>query len=735
MEIKDWLKDSTELGTDIWKGKYQNGNETLDEWFDRVSGGNQDIKQMIIDKKFLFAGRILANRGLNKEGRKVTYSNCYVIPKVEDSLESIFDTAKYLARTFSYGGGAGIDISKLRPNGAVVHNAARTTSGAVSFMDLYSLTTELIGQKGRRGALMISMDVSHPDIEEFIDIKTDLYKITKANISVKINNEFMKAVEENKKYMCRFTVENTGEVIEKEIDAKNIFMKLCKNNWDYGEPGILYWDRIENWNLMSADENFKYDGVNPCAEEPLPAGGSCLLGSLNLSEFVKNEFTKESYFDFKDFANCVRKAIIGLDEVLDEGLPLHPLQIQRDTVGDLRQIGLGVMGIGECMMKLGVRYGSQESANILSSIGYWLSRASVETSLQLAKENGPFPSCNKEKLIESEYLKTITAGNPDLLEGIRKYGLRHSQLLTTAPTGSLSTMLGITGGIEPIFSFKYSRKTESLHGEDVYYSVTTPIIVKAEESIANGIYDKSILVTAHDLDPKERINMQAIWQQYIDASISSTVNLPKTATVEDVYDVYMEAWKQGCKGVTVFREGCKRMGVLTTDNKEEEREEISIPVTDTSIENCIARGLKIQTGCGSLWVSAYFHKETHQLCHIFLNKGSQGGCNSFMVGLSRLISLCGKKGATLEEIVDQLQSTIKCPSYVCASMTKKGISKGTSCPSAIGHALLQLAKQDGLTTEEKSKKEVINPCPVCGEELSFTNGCNSCPGCGWTKCD
>ena len=173
MEIKDWLKDSTELGTDIWKGKYQNGNETLDEWFDRVSGGNQDIKQMIIDKKFLFAGRILANSGLNKEGSNVTYSNCYVIPKVEDSLESIFDTAKYLARTFSYGGGAGIDISKLRPNGAVVHNAARTTSGAVSFMDLYSLTTELIGQRGRRGALMISMDISHPEIEEFIDIKND----------------------------------------------------------------------------------------------------------------------------------------------------------------------------------------------------------------------------------------------------------------------------------------------------------------------------------------------------------------------------------------------------------------------------------------------------------------------------------------------------------------------------------------------------------------------------------
>ena len=227
-EKNAWEMD--ELQKNIWESKYQYNNETFDEWVDRVSGGNKKIAGLIREKKFLFAGRILANRGLHKYGVKVTYSNCYVLEPPKDNLESIFDTAKYLARTFSYGGGVGIDISKLRPNGAIVNNSAKTTTGAVSFMDLYSMTTGTIGQRGRRGALMISMDISHPDIEEFIDIKTDLERVTKANISVRINDEFMKAVEDRKTYICKFIVESTGQVIEKEVDAYKLFMKLIKNN-------------------------------------------------------------------------------------------------------------------------------------------------------------------------------------------------------------------------------------------------------------------------------------------------------------------------------------------------------------------------------------------------------------------------------------------------------------------------------------------------------------------------
>lgn len=266
MTVQEWLGTDNQLGIDIWEKKYRYNEETFDEWLDRVSGGNEDVKQAIIEKKFLFGGRILSNRGLQKLGKKITYSNCYVIGEPRrDSIESIYDCAKQLARTYSYGGGCGVDIGKLAPRGAKVNNAARETSGAVSFMDLYNLTTELIGQNGRRGALMISIPCDHPDLEEFINIKSDLNKITKANISIRITDEFMEAVKNDSPYKLHFTREETGEVIEKEVKAKEIFHKICEMNWDYAEPGMLFWDRIENWNLLSEDKEFSYAGVNPCA--------------------------------------------------------------------------------------------------------------------------------------------------------------------------------------------------------------------------------------------------------------------------------------------------------------------------------------------------------------------------------------------------------------------------------------------------------------------------------------
>ena len=263
MTVQEWLGDN-QLGIDIWTKKYRYNNETFDEWLDRVSGGDEDVRRLIEEKKFLFGGRILANRGLQNTGEKVTYSNCYV-RSVEDSIESIFDCAKKLARTFSYGGGCGVDIGKLAPRGAKVHNAAKETTGAVSFMDLYSLVTGLIGQNNRRGALMISIPCDHPDLEEFIDVKTDLDRVTKANISVRITDDFMRAVKNREKYMLSFTREATGETITKKVDAYEIFKKLCVNNWDYAEPGMLFWDRIENWNLLSEDDDFHYAGVNPLA--------------------------------------------------------------------------------------------------------------------------------------------------------------------------------------------------------------------------------------------------------------------------------------------------------------------------------------------------------------------------------------------------------------------------------------------------------------------------------------
>ena len=569
-EIRHSKWDMDELQKSIWKNKYQYNDETFNQWIERISGGNPKIAKLIRERKFLFAGRILANRGLNKDGIKVTYSNCYVLKPPEDNLESIFDTAKNLARTFSYGGGVGIDISKLRPNGSIVHNAAKTTSGAVSFMDLYSMTTGLIGQKGRRGALMISMDISHPDIEEFIDVKTDLDKVTKANISVKINNEFMRAVKNKEKYTCRFLVESSGQEICKEVDAYKLFMKLAKNNWDYAEPGMLFWDNIKKCHLLSEDREFKYDGVNPCAEEPLPAGGSCLLGSMNLSEFVVEPFTPNAIFDMAKFKACVEECIQGLNEVLDEGLNLHPLEEQRKSVKEYRQIGLGVMGIADMLIKLNIRYGSKESIELCSRISRQMLNSAVKKSALIAKEKGAYSRYNKEAVFASPFF--INNVDEDVKEIVGKYGLRNSQILTIPPTGSISTMLGISGGIEPIFNLSYTRKTETLHDKDVYYKVYTPIV--KEYMNLNDITDEKdlpdIFVTAMSLNPKERIAMQKAWQDYIDASISSTINLPYEATVEDVCNIYMDAWENKLKGITIYREGCKRSGVLLNDKPKKE---------------------------------------------------------------------------------------------------------------------------------------------------------------------
>lgn len=568
---KPW--DMDELQKSIWKNKYRYNKENFDEWINRISAKNTRIGKLIRQKKFLFAGRILANRGLYKDGLKVTYSNCYVLEPPKDNLEDIFDTAKKLARTFSYGGGVGIDISKLRPRGAKVNNSAKNTTGAVSFMELYSMTTGLIGQRGRRGALMISMEVSHPDIEDFIDIKTDLTKITKANISVRINDEFMKAVENNETYRCEFIVEGNNEHVIKEVDAKKLFMKLCKNNWDYAEPGILFWDNIKKHHLMSEDKEFAYSGVNPCAEEPLPSGGSCLLGSINLAEFVIQPFGTSATFDSNKFKACVRESVIALNQVLDEGLDLHPLQEQKISVDKYRQIGLGVMGIGDMLIKMNMRYGSDKSIDLCKFIARTMLNEAVKQSSLLAKEYGPFKEYKKEAILKSKFFNDNI--DDDIKELVKLYGLRNSQLLTIPPTGSISTMLGISGGIEPIFNISYIRKTESLHDEDVYYKVYTPI-VKEYMDLKNITDEKDlpdIFVTAMNLDYEDRIKMQQAWQQYIDASISSTINLPYETTVEDVYEIYIEAWKHNLKGITIFRDGCKRSGVLINEKPKDEKEE------------------------------------------------------------------------------------------------------------------------------------------------------------------
>lgn len=751
MTIQEWLGADNELGIDIWHKKYQHNGESFDDWVERVSNGNQAVKHLILDKKFLFGGRILANRGIQKADpeAKTTYSNCYVLEAPYDNLESIFDCAKNLARTYSYGGGVGIDISKLAPRGSKVRNAAKESSGAVSFMDLYSMVTGLIAQSGRRGALMISMDCDHPDIEEFIDIKKDLDKVTKANISIKVTDEFMEAAVENRPFRLSFVREETGEEVEKIVNARDIMMKLAYNNWDMGEPGILFWDRIKNWNILSEYENFEYAGVNPCAEEPLPAGGSCLLGSLNLAEFV----TETGDFDFDALADAVFTATVALNEVLDEGLFLHPLKIQQDSVRDWRQMGLGVFGIADMLIKMGVRYGSQESIDLCNAISENILNYSMMASATLAAQNHrSFPMYDVYKTRQSEFYKQNVWGVTD--DAIRNNGLYNSQLLTIAPTGTLSTMLGVSGGIEPIFANSYTRKTESLHGEDHYYKVYTPIV--ADYMSRYGIEREEDLpeffITAKDLDYKDRISMQSAWQKNIDASISSTVNLPYESTPEDVFNIYAEAWRAGLKGITVFRDGCRRASILSTGSpKDEPAEEKSTALARgeiiTANDNVVGKKRKLTTGCGSLHATAFFDAQTGDLMETYLSKGSSGGCNNYMIGLSRMISLAARAGCNIHDIIDQLNSTGVCPSYAVRKATKHDTSKGSCCPMAVGNALLDMWEEMQAELEAGARQDIKTKaedpiadntggakCPECGEPLIHEGGCDICKACGWSKC-
>lgn len=759
MNVEQWLGQDNNLGIDIWQRKYRNSNETFDEWLDRVSGGKKAVAELIKSKRFLFGGRILSNRGI--KDTKVTYSNCYVVAAPDDNIESIYESRKKLAKTYSVGGGCGIDLSKLAPAGAKVNNQAKQTTGAVSFMQGYSQTTEEIGQHGRRGALMISLDCHHPDLLDFIDIKAKPDSVTKANISVRVTDDFMQAVENDDDWTMMFDRPETGEHIEKTIKARDIFNKLCLNNWNWAEPGILFWDRISKYNMLEKNTEFEYAGVNPCAEEPLPAGGSCLLGSINLAEFVDND---THHFMWDEFYDTVHIAVYALNDVLDEGLLLHPLQEQRDSVRDWRQIGLGVMGVADMLIKMHLRYDSEEAIEHCRDISRALADHAMCTSAMLArKHNAPYPMYSTNTL-DSQFVKN----NADSItvNAIEKYGLYNSQLLTVAPTGTLSTMLGISGGIEPIFAKSYKRKTESLHDKTTYYDVLTPIYQRYADEHGLTIEDEfpSWFVDSSEINFVQRVKMQEAWQLGIDASISSTVNLPKSATVDDVATIYMQAWKHGLKGITIYRSGCMREGVLVVDNNDNADGANTADVTTDvlprgAIIDCaydlIGKKRKLQTGCGSLHVLAFFDPVDGSLQEVYFNKGSTGGCANFMTGLSRMVSLLCRAGVDITTIKDQLDSTGVCPSYATRRATHHDTSTGSCCPMAIGNALVDMwhEMQEEINDDEDDVVDAINAntpmpseqqanndsnntakCPECGNELVFEGGCNVCKNCGWSKC-
>lgn len=483
-------------------------------------------------------------------------------------------------------------------------------------------------------------------------------------------------------------------------------------------------------------------------EQPLPKDGACCLGSINLSEFVTNSFEEQATFDYTDFKKAIKIGIKTLDILIDENSERHALEAQKQTSLDYRNIGLGVMGYATMLLKMGIRYGSTEAKELTRNLFQFMFREAVVSSNEIAQESGTFPKYTDEVWDSEIMRKHFTDAE---IEEFKIYGIRNCSLLSVAPCGTISTMISVSGGAEPEFAFKYTRRTEGLHGKEVSYDIYAPIAQEYMDK-HNTTELPDYFVSSHEINWKDRVEVQAIMQESVDTAISSTVNLPKETSLEDVEALYLYAWKKGLKGITIFRDGCKKLGILTLDNKEEPEPQkptdMSFGDTIQADDSLLGKKRKLTTGCGSLHCKAFFDPKTGNLLETYLSKGSTGGCHNFMVGLSRMISLSARKGATAEEIIDQLNSCGTCPSYAVRRATKKDTSEGASCPIAVGRALLEMQEEmhtahgkavlelSGASedTEIKDTETKNNCCPECDNQVVYEGGCSTCKLCGWSKC-
>lgn len=792
-----WLDDDYIM--DTWNKKYRNvvrvdentvNSETLHNWFKRVCNGDEELIKRMEDMKFLFGGRILANRGLVTKDHKVTLSNCYVLPPVEDSIESIFGTAKDLATIFSRGGGVGIDISKLRYKGAPVRNSAETTTGAVSFMQLYDITTAIIGQKGRRGALIIAMDAEHPDIEDFIDIKKDLNLITNANISVKVSDLFMRyAVEhpgESYPIACKLIDEETGETWHTHrvsVTPSKTLEHIAENNWKMAEPGVLFWDRMKNYNFIENNPFINITGVNPCGELPLPDYGSCNLGNINLSAYVREPFDEKAWFDFTALTHDVPIYVKALNDVLLEGREYHPLKGQRKAIRNYRQIGLGVTGLADMLIKMRIMYGSKEACQLVSEIYRVIINQSVIASVDYAVDHdySSYKGFNVEDFCNCTFAKKVL--DRETKDYVKAKGkVYNSQFLTIPPTGSVSIVLGnCSSGVEPNFAWQYNRKIETIYDEPRKVLVTAGIIkeyveylngrldvdMTVEKLLKSGELPSYFVTATKGVTYMQRVAMQSACQDYIDGAISGTVNLPNSATVEDIVDLYKEAWLQGLKGITVYRVGSEREGILT--------EVTPVTLDETKIEPVIIpRGEKLKTlelqrgekkaiapdtiyykeevkiGCGELNLFIGYSPSERALQDFWVKRKGNGGCERNIESTVISMSLLQRVGGSFEMLEESFKGIGSCNSFVHARSKGAKLSKGSNCGQAIFNTLYDFVKRMALQYVETDENRHVlkyafvegspavfvgNPCPSCGKPLHRQGGCYTCDECGFSKCD
>ena len=682
--------------------------------------------------KFVPGGRIM--HGAGREDITTTLNNCYVVGIKTDSIKSIYDCVIQEAMTYKYGGGCGHDLSILRPGGDEILGTGGNSCGPVGFMNLFSENTNTIAQHGRRGANMQTLRVDHPDIEKFIEIKTgDIDMVKYSNISVLLTDEFMEAVQSDSDFDLQW-----GGKVYTTVKAKDLWMKIIEHAHASAEPGLLFWDTMTKYH--NAEYCSPLVSTNPCAEQPLPDGGCCNLGALNLERFVD----QDGNFDFDGFKETTAIGARFLDNVIDYNLDRHALEEQKQNAMNDRRVGLGILGLGDMLVKMGIQYDSDEALETIGKIMEIHRDTSYETSAALAKEKGQFPNFDWDGYSQSLFVQDLPK---KLQTKIKNHGIRNCTLTTVAPTGSGAIVARVTSGVEPIFATSYKRKVkknDSLGKEFDTFTVYHPVV---KEMFGTDENLPQYVVTAHNVDPYFRVKMQGVVQKYIDSSISSTVNLAEETTVDTVADIYMTAYKADLKGITVYREG-SREGILITDDKSSENEEKSsedaeMKTARTRPSITEGRTRRMRTGDGTLYVTV--NEDENGLCEVFTAIGKAGGTVAAQTeAISRLISLALRSGVDPNSIINQLKG-ISGP-----NPTWEDGQLILSTPDAIGRALETFVNGDSPSQEKKSQFEIADEtsakvrqakeygqhCSECdGSGIVNEGGCLVCKDCGWSKCE
>ncbi len=712
-----------------------------DEWY-------QQFFAILEDFRFVPGGRIM--HGAGREDITTTLNNCYVVAIKDDSIKSIYNAVSEEAKTYKYGGGCGHDLSVLRPAGSSIEGTGGESCGPTGFMDLFSVNTNTIAQHGRRGANMQTLRVDHPDIEKFVNLKRDsIDRIKYSNISVLLTHEFMNAVDNDLDFELKW-----GGKVYKTVKAAKIWDTIISSAHASAEPGIIFWDTMCDYH--NAEYCSPLVSTNPCAEQPLPDGGCCNLGSLNLERFVD----KHGNFMEDEFADTVAIATRFLDNVVDYNINRHALESQKqNAIGD-RRIGIGLLGLGDMFVRMGIKYDSDEALATAYQVCSVMSDVTYETSVELAKEKGQFPNFDWEGYSKSKFIQNLPSKTRD---NIKKYGIRNATLLTVPPTGSGSIIARVTSGIEPIFQTSYFRRVKQNSDDGNSFKEYKVIHPTVEKLYGDDKNLPDYVVTAHDIDPFFRVEMQGVIQKYIDSSISSTVNLDEDVPVETVADIYMTAYKAGLKGITVYREGAregilitekKRTDSLNTDEYSEKGESQKVPSKTPRIRPPETQGvtIRMRTGEGSLYIT--INEDEHGLCEVFTTIGKAGGhAAAQSEAISRLISLALRSGIDPYDVVKQLRGI---------SGPNPTWEKGNlilSTPDAIGRALEEYLKgasiefdvtssressgmKFSMTDDLESKRAAANfnprtmkTCPDCGSTVQHENGCVVCKSCGFSKCE